>query len=82
MQPLLCTRGYFRRAGPLLLSTLLMGPIASGAAVAIEVSSVTRFTLGKAVVALNGPWKFHTGDDALWAEPDFDDSSWESVTSD
>jgi hypothetical protein len=56
-----------------------MGPIASGAAVAIEVSSVTRFTLGKAVVALNGPWKFHTGDDALWAEPDFDDSSWESV---
>ncbi|HYX69263.1 MAG TPA: hypothetical protein VE825_09025 [Terriglobales bacterium] len=28
---------------------------------------------------LNGPWKFHTGDDPGWANPDFDDSSWESV---
>src|ERR1700743_1458928 len=79
MQLLPCTRGYFMRAGPLLWSALLLGLIASRVAAANEASSVSRFTLGTAVVALNGPWKFHTGDDALWADPDFDDSSWESV---
>src|SRR5580698_3667988 len=79
MQPLPCTRGYFTRAGPLLLSALLLGLIASGGAAATEASSVNRITLGEAVVALNGPWKFHTGDDARWAKSDFDDSSWESV---
>lgn len=44
-------------------------------------------TLGQSVVPLNGPWKFHIGDSPidtktgkpLWAEPDFDDSHWESV---
>jgi len=35
-------------------------------------------TSGQSVVALNGPWRFHTGDDPRWAAPDFDDSSWES----
>jgi hypothetical protein len=38
-----------------------------------------RITIGQAVVALNGPWKFHTGDDPKWAEPAFDDSAWETV---
>jgi len=32
--------------------------------------------IGKAVVTLNGPWRFHTGDDLNWAHPDFDDSAW------
>lgn len=35
--------------------------------------------IGHSVVALDGPWKFHTGDDPRWAEPTFDDSAWESV---
>ena len=35
--------------------------------------------LGESVVRLNGPWRFHTGDDAAWAQPGFDDSAWESV---
>lgn len=35
--------------------------------------------LGDSTVALNGPWKFHTGDDPRWADPAFDDSGWESV---
>ena len=26
-----------------------------------------------------GPWRFHEGDDATWAAPDFDDSAWETV---
>ena len=27
-------------------------------------------------IALNGLWRFHTGDDARWAQPGFDDSNW------
>ena len=29
-----------------------------------------------------GPWKYHEGDDANWAAPDFDDSSWGTVSLD
>lgn len=36
-------------------------------------------TLGQSVVALNGPWKFHVGDDPRWADPRYDDSQWETV---
>jgi hypothetical protein len=35
--------------------------------------------LGRSIVALNGPWKFHTGDNPRWADPSFDDSGWEAV---
>jgi len=42
-------------------------------------SAPARITLGQSVVKLYGPWKFHTGDDAAWADPDFDDSAWESL---
>ena len=36
-------------------------------------------TLGHSTALLDGPWKFHTGDDPRWADPAFDDSSWESM---
>jgi Stage II sporulation protein E (SpoIIE) len=44
-------------------------------------------TLGQATVPLFGPWKFNVGDSPidwktgklLWAEPEFDDSKWETV---
>jgi len=36
-------------------------------------------TLGQSIVALNGPWKFHIGDNPKWADPNFDDSHWETV---
>jgi hypothetical protein len=50
-------------------------------------NGVVSITLGQSVVPLNGPWKFTTGDSPidprtgkyLWAEPDFDDSRWESM---
>lgn len=29
--------------------------------------------------ALDGPWRFHLGDDPAWARPDFDDRDWEQV---
>jgi sigma-B regulation protein RsbU (phosphoserine phosphatase) len=28
------------------------------------------------IVELDGLWRFHTGDDPRWADPNFDDSSW------
>jgi hypothetical protein len=41
--------------------------------------SIVRVKLGESAVDLAGPWKFHVGDDAAWARPDFDDSRWEDV---
>ena len=35
--------------------------------------------LGQSFLRLDGPWKFHTGDDPRWAEAGFDDAAWESV---
>jgi sigma-B regulation protein RsbU (phosphoserine phosphatase) len=31
------------------------------------------------VLALDGPWRFQIGDDPRWADPAFDDSSWQPV---
>jgi hypothetical protein len=39
----------------------------------------TQVTLGHSVVPLTGPWRFHVGDDAHWADPNFDDGDWEVV---
>jgi len=39
----------------------------------------TRAALGDALLTLDGPWKFHTGDDPHWSEPGFDDAGWETV---
>ena len=33
-------------------------------------------TIGRSVLILTGPWRFHPGDDAAWAQPDLDDSAW------
>ncbi|MGH6878161.1 MAG: glycoside hydrolase [Rhizomicrobium sp.] len=35
--------------------------------------------LGESTLVVNGPWRFHTGDDLRWADSGFDDSGWESV---
>lgn len=35
--------------------------------------------LGESTEELAGPWKFHVGDNMAWAQPDFDDSSWEDL---
>ena len=48
---------------------------------------VEHITIGDSTALLSGPWKFHIGDSPvdpkshllLWAEPDFDDSKWETV---
>jgi len=65
--------------------TLLMWPLmillpihAQPVPVSKEVfaAPVPQVTLGQPTVALNGPWKFRTGDDLKWADPHFDDSAW------
>lgn len=38
-----------------------------------------QVVLGSSSVELNGPWKFHKGDDMEWAQPGFNDSGWASV---
>jgi hypothetical protein len=35
--------------------------------------------LGKGIVALDGDWQFHLGDDPAWASPTLDDSNWERI---
>ena len=32
--------------------------------------------------ALDGPWRFHTGDNPVWANPGFDDSRWSLLSTD
>ncbi|KAA6459818.1 hypothetical protein DYQ86_17080 [Acidobacteria bacterium AB60] len=34
------------------------------------------------VTVLTGPWRFHTGDNPLWAKPQFDDSHWALLQAD
>src|SRR6187431_575218 len=36
-------------------------------------------TLRAAATLLDGAWRFHTGDDPRWADPDTDDTSWETI---
>ena len=46
-----------------------------------------QVSLGNCTIALNGPWKFSIGDspqvtgtnDMAWAQPDFDDSAWDTM---
>ncbi len=50
-------------------------------------SGTQQVTLGNSTVPLTGPWKFHIGDSPqaagtkgmAWAQPDYDDSGWETV---
>jgi len=53
--------------------------LACGAGAAAASAPAQSVTLGSGVTALNGPWKFQTGDDARWAQPDFDDSAWDDL---
>ncbi len=46
---------------------------------AVDAHAQTQIVLGNATVQLNGPWKFRTGDNLAWAQPDFDDSSWAAM---
>ena len=83
-------RGASRKLGLALRFALALFLLLSAGAVAAAQAGKTAnpdpahgqgmsVALGNAVVPLNGPWKFHIGDDPSWAQTDFDDSSWERV---
>lgn len=63
-----------------LLPTLLAAPPAAAQRGADAAGApVLTIDIGRAIVPLEGPWRFHTGDDPRWANPDFDDSAWETA---
>ncbi len=72
-----------RRVGLILLALSWYAPTPTFAAQpAVPPSSSTTpippvsVTLGESSVELAGPWKFHTGDNMVWAKTSFDDSTW------
>mgnify|MGYP001555328513 CR=1 FL=1 len=46
--------------------------------VSLNISAATANGASSRVI-LNGPWKFKTGDNLQWANPDFNDSAWDTV---
>jgi Stage II sporulation protein E (SpoIIE) len=74
-------------AGVLVCGTLAAARAATPAAPLAKSQSAEHVTLGQSAVPLYGLWKFQIGDSPidpktgqpLWAEPDFDDSKWETV---
>jgi hypothetical protein len=62
-----------------LLKLLALLVFAVSIAVAPAMATPVAISFGPSVMPLNGPWKFHTGDDARWAAQDFDDGNWETV---
>lgn len=68
-----------RRSGPLVSLCLLLTWLVASLPASAEPSPVVHITLGHSTVPLNGPWRFHPGDDSRWSSPGFDDSAWETV---
>jgi Stage II sporulation protein E (SpoIIE)/Beta-galactosidase jelly roll domain len=71
-----------RRVGLLcliLLGALLPCAVAQTQAAPTAVTAPAAafsVNLGESSVALDGPWKFRTGDDLAWSQTGFDDSNW------
>lgn len=58
---------------------LLFLSLLSAACAARGGTAPITLSLGHDAMALDGPWKFQVGDDPRWAQPGFDDSSWEDM---
>jgi serine phosphatase RsbU (regulator of sigma subunit) len=63
----------------LLVAALVFGVPALAQPTLGQDSNEAHVTLGQSVIALTGPWKFHIGDDPRWADPNYNDSQWETV---
>lgn len=48
---------------------------------ALRAQTFSLQTQREPVTSLDGLWRFHTGDDPAWANPDFDDSNWPLILS-
>lgn len=66
----------------LLASTILGGARPSFAAEEKPQDALTIQGLGHGKAELDGPWQFRTGDNPAWAQPAWDDSSWETLAPD
>jgi hypothetical protein len=42
-------------------------------------SQVAAVQIGQSVIRLYTPWRFKTGDDLRWADPNFDDAQWKEM---
>lgn len=67
-----------------ILSSLLTLGFLCGAPYSVTAQEVSRSQAGsgtapaeQAILPLNGPWKFHVGDDSRWSAASLDDSDWE-----
>ena len=63
----------------LALPLLLLALNAPPRNIAALATSVTLAPGMASFVYLDGPWKFHVGDDPRWASSSYDDSSWASI---
>src|SRR5271156_2667243 len=72
------------RTSPSLLALLLILPccLAESSVQTHPAAGPASVTIEQAVAIVNGPWRFHIGDDARWADSGFDDSMWEAYTID
>src|ERR1700735_5361193 len=65
-----------------LLVSLASCSILLCAASGLHAQTFNLQTGREAVASLNGLWRFHTGDNPAWANPNFDDSQWPLLLSD
>lgn len=68
-----------RRSGLLIFLCLWAALMTGSPPASAEPAEGAHIVLGHSTVPLNGPWRFHIGDDPRWSSPDFDDSAWETV---
>lgn len=67
-------------AEKILLISLLL--VISGCSASLPAQSFSLVSGREPVTSLDGLWRFHTGDNPAWADPNFDDSSWPLIRSD
>ena len=68
-----------QRSGLLIFLCMLMALMIGSRIASAEPAQIARISLSHSTVPLNGPWRFHVGDDPRWSSPDFDDNAWETV---
>jgi Stage II sporulation protein E (SpoIIE) len=61
------------------LAIFLVSLLIVSSAAAAPSSALLLPGLDSGPAPINGPWQFHTGDNPIWAAPDFDDSAWEPI---
>ena len=53
--------------------------LAMAVAFSATTDAAVPIPIGTSVITLNGPWRFHTGDDPRWSGLGVDDSGWKQI---